>query len=130
MRIFSRPIGIWGPPLVWMAVIFAMSAMPSDNPHHVWWVVVLRKVAHFSEYAVLVTLWWRALRTRLPDGRALAWAYLITVGYACTDEFHQTFVDGRHGTPVDVLIDATGAAVAAAVILLVQRSRRREPAKA
>ena len=32
----------------------------------------------------------------------------ITLAYVVTDEFHQTFVEGRHGTPVDVLIDAAG----------------------
>ena len=35
--------------------------------------------------------------------------------YAATDEWHQTFVEGRHGTPVDWLIDAAGVAIAAAV---------------
>ena len=35
----------------------------------------------------------------------------MTVPYAATDEYHQTFVEGRHGTPVDWLIDTAGAAV-------------------
>jgi VanZ family protein len=34
------------------------------------------------------------------------------LAYAATDEFHQSFVEGRHGTPVDWLIDAAGMAVA------------------
>ena len=37
----------------------------------------------------------------------------ISLVYAVTDEFHQTFVDGRNGTPVDVLIDSIGIAIAA-----------------
>ena len=37
----------------------------------------------------------------------------ISARYAATDEFHQTFVDGRTGTPVDVLIDSAGIAIAA-----------------
>jgi VanZ family protein len=40
----------------------------------------------------------------------------IAITYACTDEFHQHFVSGRHGTPVDVGIDAIGAATAAILI--------------
>ena len=77
-----------------------------------WWDVLLRKLAHFTEYAVLTGLWWRALRglgVRFP----LAVAMAISLGYAATDEFHQTFVDGRRGTPVDVLIDSAGIATAA-----------------
>ncbi len=109
-----------------MAVIFAFSAMPSDSAHHSLVVFVLRKIAHFSEYALLVALWVRALRSRLGLDRALATAYVITVAYAATDEYHQTFVGGRVGTPRDVLIDATGALVVAVAIR--RRARRRQPA--
>ena len=55
-----------------------------------------------------------------------AMAPKIAVGYAATDEFHQTFVDGRVGTPRDVVLDAAGAAAAGAVILWRRGSRRRE----
>jgi VanZ family protein len=123
-------LGIWGPPLVVMAVIFALSAMPAGDTDHPWFVILLRKIAHFSEYAVLVACWWRALRTVTDPTRALAAAYLVTVAYAASDEFHQTFVDGRTGTPRDVLIDATGAAVAAGLIYAVTRRRSRERAEA
>jgi VanZ family protein len=49
-------------------------------------------------------------------------AFALCVAYSATDEWHQTFVHGRHGTPVDVGIDAVGAATAAFLIL---RSARR-----
>ena len=49
----------------------------------------------------------------------------IALAYACTDEFHQTFVSGRTGTPVDVGVDAIGMAIAALLI----RARRRPPAE-
>jgi VanZ family protein len=73
-----------------------------------------------TEYAGLCFLWWRALRNVAPQQRAVAAAWLIAVGYAATDEWHQTFVNGRHGSPVDVLIDAAGAGVAA--FLLARRT--------
>ena len=38
---------------------------------------------------------------------------MLASGYAITDEFHQTFVEGRHGTPVDWAIDSAGAALVA-----------------
>jgi VanZ family protein len=44
---------------------------------------------------------------------AVALAVVIALAFSASDEFHQTFVDGRHGTPVDVLIDAIGMTLAA-----------------
>src|SRR6476659_9095572 len=54
-----------------------------------------------TEYAVLALLLLRATGS-------YAWAFAAAVAYACTDEFHQTFVRGRHGAPLDVVIDAVG----------------------
>jgi VanZ family protein len=104
------------PPLAVMALIFFLSGQPSDNVDRAWWDFLLRKLAHVTEYTVLTLLWWRALRG-LGARRALGAALLISLAYSCTDEFHQTFVDGRHGTPVDVLIDSIGMAIAALAIL-------------
>jgi VanZ family protein len=52
-------------------------------------------------------LWLRAL-----GGRAVLAAATIALGWAAIDEVHQTGVQGRHGTPVDVLIDGIGITVA------------------
>ena len=107
------------PPLLLMGLIFFLSAQTSDQVDRAWWDVVLRKLAHFTEYAVLTALWWRALRgLGVRFTVALAGAIAISLAYAASDEFHQTFVDGRQGTPVDVLIDFAGMATAATVIAL------------
>ena len=87
----------WLPPFVLMAVIFLLSAQPDLNSGLGTIDLVGRKVIHMSEYALLCFLWWRALRTITTPSRAIAFALLIAVAYACTDEFHQTFVHGRHG---------------------------------
>ena len=110
------------PPLVWMAVIFVLSGQPSDEIDRAWWDVFARKVAHVTEYAVLTALWWRAL-SGLGVSRPLAGAVAIAFLYAVSDEFHQTFVDGRQGTPVDVMIDAIGMSIAALAIYARRRSR-------
>jgi VanZ family protein len=62
-----------------------------------------------TEYGLLWWLWSRALGFRRP-----LLAAAIALAYAATDEYHQTFVAGRHGSPVDVLIDAAGIAIAMA----------------
>ena len=71
------------------------------------------KLVHFAEYALLCFLWWRALKEVTNPRRAALLAFVLASAYAVTDEFHQTFVEGRHGNPLDWLIDSAGAAAAA-----------------
>jgi VanZ family protein len=101
------------PALALMGVIFFFSAQPAAA-HHAWWVIVVRKLGHVTGYALLTGAWWWALRGIVE--RPLLWAVCISLAYACTDEYHQTFVRGREGTPRDVGIDAIGMALAALVI--------------
>src|SRR3954466_8501272 len=103
-----------------MAVIFALSAQPDLNSGLGTIDLIGRKIIHASEYGLLTFLWWRALRTAMTPDRAIAAAAMIAVAYAATDEFHQHFIRGRHGTPVDVLIDASGVTIA--VILIRRRA--------
>ena len=100
---------LWLPVVLWAAVIFALSSIPSLGTGLGTWDTILRKIAHAVEYAVLGALLFRAL------GNELA-AFAGGVAYAISDEIHQHFVPGRHGAPFDVLIDAIG--VAAGVLLL------------
>jgi VanZ family protein len=114
-RILGR-LDLWAPPLVLMAVIFALSAQPDLSTGLGVWDTIARKLVHMGEYALLCFLWWRALRTVVAARAAVALAFCVTVAYAATDELHQGSVQGRHGTPVDVGIDAVGAAAAALAI--------------
>jgi VanZ family protein len=96
-----------------MAVIFFVSDQPSLNSGLGAIDLIGRKLIHFAEYALLTFLWWRALVTVTSPGRATLFAFLLASGYAATDEYHQTFVEGRHGSPVDWAIDSAGAALVA-----------------
>ena len=91
----------WGPVVLWAAVIFALSSVPSLGTDLGVWDTVLRKCAHATEYAILALLLYRALSRELP-------AFLIGFAYAITDELHQAFVRGRHASPIDVAIDTVG----------------------
>jgi VanZ family protein len=108
---------LWAPPLVLMGVIFALSAQPDLSSGLGTIDLFLRKAAHMTEYGLMVFLLWRPLRTIASDRAALVAALGTAVLYAASDEWHQTFVEGRHGTPVDVGIDSVGMAVAAFLIL-------------
>jgi VanZ family protein len=103
-----------------MAVIFYLSSQTA-GPELAWWEVAIRKLGHLGGYAALTALWAWALSGAVR--RPLAWAAAIALAYACTDEYHQTFVAGRHGTPVDVLIDSVG--ILGAVVLIRRHDRRR-----
>ncbi len=97
-----------------MALIFYLSAQTSVGPELPAWT---RIVAHFTEYATLAALWSWALAP-LVGRRAITAAFVISVLYAITDEYHQSFVAGRDSDPLDVLTDAIGAFAALAAIRL------------
>jgi VanZ family protein len=73
-----------------------------------------------AEYGLLWVLWWRAFDYQRP-----ATAAAIAIAYAASDEFHQTFVEGRHGAPLDVAIDGVGILIAAVVATRLRASRAR-----
>jgi VanZ family protein len=110
----------FGPPLALMALIFVLSAQPDLSSGLGDVDLVLRKLAHMTLYGLLWLAWHRALGWRSPWAAAV-----ITMLYAVSDELHQTAVEGRHGTPVDVVIDAAGVAVAAALWQARYARRRR-----
>lgn len=105
-----------------MAAIFTLSAQPGLSTGLGTWDLVLRKLAHMTEYGVLWWLCWRVTPTRSP------WpAVLITSLYAISDEVHQTYVRDRHGTPVDVVIDMVGVTLAIIVTRRVVSAREVAP---
>ena len=92
-----------------MGAIFYLSSQPAD-PDQAWWAVVLRKLGHVGGYAALTALWTWALAGTVR--RPLPVAATISLAYAASDEYHQSFVDTRHGSPVDVALDGLGIALA------------------
>jgi VanZ family protein len=111
----ERFLRLWLPVLVWAAIIFALSSIPSLNSGLGTWDLILRKCAHMTEYAILGYLLLRAL------GRE-GWALLLGIAYAATDEFHQRFVAGRHGSPVDVAIDTIGLVIGIVLLPMIMRA--------
>ena len=110
-----------------MGVIFYLSAQQSGGDHGVI-ELLLRKLGHVTGYALLTLAWWRALRGLgvSADNRVvIGWSVAIALAYAVSDEFHQTFVRGRHGTPVDVLVDSIGMVIASVVASRRVRLRER-----
>src|SRR5438105_15551404 len=95
-------------------VPFLLWLRPGMSPHTIWVILVLmRKCAHVTEYAVLALLLWRALRS-IPILRAkmLMVFGAVVLGcalFAATDEFHQTFVRSRTPSVRDLLLHIAAA---------------------
>jgi VanZ family protein len=140
----------WLPVILWMVMIFGFSSDSHSFQHSsrileplLRWllpnlspdtrdaiVLVARKGAHLSVYAVLALLVWRAWRKPMRrDPRPWSWrdagvALLVAALYAASDEFHQTFVPTRDGCVRDVLIDTCGAAAGLFLLWLLGRWRK------
>lgn len=116
-----RALSLFAPPLALMAVVFALSAQPDLGTGFGVWDLIGRKLAHMATYGLLWWLWWRALGRRRPAAAAV-----IAIAYAVSDEYHQSLVEGRVGSPLDVAIDAVGVAFAwRATALRLRASRAR-----
>lgn len=77
----------------------------------------VRKCAHITEFAVLhLTVLWGLWQWEYRKRKWIFGALMVTVFYACTDEFHQLFVPGRAGMITDVMIDSIGAVLITAVL--------------
>lgn len=133
-------LAIWAPPILWMAVVLALSSagfsaektgsmlhpllgwlLPGLTREHLGAIHgAVRKLAHFTEYAILAALWFRALRRNgaVRPAAAAGLALGISVVCAMIDEGHQALVSARTGSPGDVLIDTLGAVVAVGALAL------------
>ena len=117
--------------VVWMAGIYLgssalfVSRFSADATVEVFGLLnyAVRKLAHMTEYGILMFLWFRSidvpqerLRTRL------ILSILLAIGYAATDEYHQSFVPERLGIWTDVLWDAAGATAVGCLLWWANRS--------
>jgi len=114
----------WLPAIAWAGLIFAFSAQPDlrfvpDQGLD----FLVRKAGHMAVFGILALLLWRAVAGTTAWRRPWAWAVALAVLYAASDELHQGFVAGRHPSPVDVGIDATGALIAIVAVGIVQSRR-------
>ena len=116
---YKRWLYHWLPALLWMGVIFVMSSR-SNLPSHPNETVdfMAKKAGHVTEYGVLAFLLWRALSKERgwPVLPSLGVAFFLSLLYAVSDEFHQTFVPGRSGRLTDVGFDALGSLFALGLV--------------
>ncbi len=119
----------------WMAIIFVLSSalfaprLSFDATLDFLGVAnyAARKCAHAGEFGFLMLLWFRSLYPNpFSLGRARVWAVSVSLVYAASDEFHQSFVPLRSGKVTDVLFDAAGILIVAYLIGRIDRSASKE----
>ena len=109
----------WLPPVLWMVLIFYLSSQ-SKLPDFDEFDFGMKKLAHFSVYALLYLFLFRAFYFSRRDEElslfVLLFPALIAVLYAISDEIHQSFVPLRTATVRDVIIDSAGILAMGVVI--------------
>lgn len=117
----DRPWCYWGPPLLWMGVIFFLSSRPAlPGPGEKGSLArdIFSYAAHAFSFGLLTVLVWRFVRYR---GGQRGWRFasrpalssmIFVLLYALSDEFHQRFVPGRTCSFTDIVADFFGITVA------------------
>ena len=121
----------------WMAVIFIYSSQPAVISNEKSRFVInmfnylglnldsllgelsnfiIRKLGHFTEYAILYLVLHHAMKESFKSKTALLTSLVILFFYASSDEIHQYFVPGRACRVRDVLIDTCGGTFAMLII--------------
>jgi len=110
----------WLPAIIMMGFIFGFSSINgSEMPFFGAWDLIVKKGAHMVGYALLASSLWYAQRF---DKRRWWVAIVLAILYAISDEFHQSFVPGRHPSWVDALvIDGSGATLGLLVCWVVRK---------
>lgn len=97
----------------WMALIYYLSSVQGSHlgPDSAL-LNLIKKIGHFVLFGVLAALCLSMLTAANPERQSLApylIGFVLTVLYAASDEFHQSFVPGRYASVTDIMIDAFGA---------------------
>ena len=115
----KRLIWYWTPLLAWMAAIFAVSGLTPETidrasgPVPALPLLTRWGIAHAVEFGVLAALAYRLFVSYGLPAAPLLWISVlsVTMGYAATDELHQSLVPGRVPSWLDLGYDFLGALI-------------------
>ena len=89
-------------------------------------VVLVRKSAHFTLYFLLGLLVISFLKEFGLSRKSIIISIIVVLLYAVSDEIHQTFIPGRSGEVLDVLIDTIGGSLSTLLYYLIYRRIKHE----
>lgn len=137
--IFKNRVWRYGPAVIWALLIFIGSSDLLSSSHTSSFLIgplhalfpgaseatlaaihfTIRKLGHFTEYAILALLTARALRSSSRARWRGRWFWIsltVVIVYSLSDEFHQSFVDSRTASIFDCMIDTAGGLTALAIV--------------
>jgi len=107
---------------LWQIIFGPVSASGWETIHH-----AMRKTGHFIGYGFIGLAWLRAWWLTLPRSNFLTDTFLALLGTAMVascDEWHQSYLPNRTGTPWDVLLDCCGALALQLLVYVFMRVMR------
>lgn len=121
--------------VVWMFLIFYLSSIPGDElGPDILIINLIKKTGHFIIFGVLAVLYFSTFQGRktLVDTGSILFllSLFLTVLYAVSDEYHQSFTPGRHSSGYDVIIDACGAVTVLGLLYTLKIRRNTVTARA
>lgn len=127
--------------LIWMIIIFIMSSFNAeDSANQSNFIVniianilninnisllslIIRKLAHFTEYLILGTLVINMF-TKNNAKKTYLLSILLCIIYAISDEIHQIFTPGRACQIKDILIDSIGSITGIYLYKLISKRKK------
>ncbi len=125
---FRQFYKFWLPAILWAIVIFSFSSVtvPATSPVY-WQDFTAKKLAHFIEYSIFGILFYRAfINSGVEKKKAVIYTIIISLIYAATDEFHQSFTPKREPRVRDIVIDTISAGL---VVYLIWKFLPKAPKK-
>jgi len=102
----------WLPAVIMMGLIFLFSSLPIGQvPYFGEWDLLIKKGGHALGFGMLGLAYAYALPPSLNRGPRWLISLCMVVLFALSDEFHQSFVEGRNSSLRDVVIDTGGAMI-------------------
>jgi VanZ family protein len=121
----KNPVLRFLPAFLTMLAIFLFSAGSAFHTQELLLQTVINKGGHMIGYGLLALAFWRIFEF---EEKRFWLVWLLAVLYALTDEYHQSFVAGRHPSLFDALVyDALGALIALWLASRFLKSRRPDP---
>lgn len=129
--------------IIWLFIIFCFSAEDAEKSQHTSdqviiktvetikqeklpeeekkilvnkYIVIVRKSAHFFLYfilGILLFLFWKKIYGITP--KTIIYTMIFCFIYACSDEIHQLFINGRTARIFDIFVDSSGALLATSI---------------
>lgn len=111
-KIFKKVFN-WLPVLIWTLLIFKFSSgsIPKASPDY-WQDFAVKKFGHILLFGILAVFLYRGfLSENMDKKKAAIWSIALSTLYGASDEFHQSFTQGREGRIRDIVFDGVGASI-------------------